>query len=422
MCRGLSLELVAMTSIIRHPCSIETRTMMDQSGLTERCRNCRRGNRRFVRLWACLLSVFGMPSAAMAVVSVSVSPTLTYVATDGGAGGYEAFPDVTRLKDGRLMTVFYEGYSHISPATSSYPNGGRVMYATSANEGASWSQSSVLYDSPLDDRDPSISQLSDGRLLCTYFTYANGQGQGTYLIQSNDAGGTWSAPQQLSAGYYVSSPVRQLSSGRLALGTYSESSGVAHGAVTLSDDGGTTWTAPIDIPNPSEAYLDAETDLIELTSGNLWAVQRSSHSPAQFSTSDDGGSTWSNSQPLGFVAHSPYLLRTEHANMILMAYRGYDSLDGWGTGYTALRYSLDECVTWSDAIVIDTCVGAYPSMANLNDGSVLVTYYEEGGSSNIRSRVISISGLPEPSSVVLLTTALGGFFSTMVYRRCSRKR
>jgi sialidase-1 len=384
------------------------------------CRGVRRAGNCL--LLACVLSVLHVTTAAQAAMSVSVSTTFNYVATNGGAGGYEAFPDVTRLADGRLMTVFYEGYTHISPPTGSYPNGGRIMYATSATEGATWSAPSVLCDTPIDDRDPSIAQLSDGRLFCTYFTYANGQGQGTYLIQSGNAGATWSTPQQLSAGYYTSSPVRQLSSNRLALGTYSESNGVAHGAVTLSDDGGTTWTTPIDIPNPSGAYLDAETDLIELTTGSLWAVQRSSHSSAQFSTSNDDGSTWSDSQPLGFVAHSPYLLRTDRGSMILMAYRGYDSLDGWGTGYTALRYSLDECTTWSDPIVVDTCVGAYPSMVNLNDDSVLVTYYEEGGGSNIRSRVITISGVPEPSSIVLLATGLGGLGSAAIYRRFSRKR
>ena len=167
-----------------------------------------------------------------------------------------------------------------------------------------------------------------------------------------------------------------------------DAAGVAHGAVTVSDNGGATWSSPIDIPNPSGAFLDAETDVIQLTSGNLWAIQRSSHSPAQYSTSTDLGNTWSDSQSLGFVAQCPYLLRTEHENLILMAYRGYNTLDGSGTGFTALRYSLDECATWSDPIVVDTTVGAYPSMVNLNDGSVLITYYEEGAGSNIRARTI----------------------------------
>jgi sialidase-1 len=36
--------------------------------------------------------------------------------------------------------------------------------------------------------------------------------------------------------------------------------------------------------------------------------------------------------------------------------------------------------------VIDEVFGAYPSMANLPDGSVLVIYYEEGQGSSIRAR------------------------------------
>jgi hypothetical protein len=241
-----------------------------------------------------MAALLGGSQPADAATVVTVSPTFTYVATDGGNGGYEAFPDVTRLADGRLMTVFYEGYTHISPPTASYPNGGRVMYATSSNEGASWSAPAVLYDTSQDDRDPSITQLADGRLLSTYFTY-NGGGLGTYIVESSNGGATWSAPRQLAPSpYYVSAPVRRLSTGRLALGLYSEPVGqTAHGAVTLSDDGGATWTSPIDIPNSSGANLDAETDLIELKNGNLWALQRSSGSPAQSSLSTDRGESWS---------------------------------------------------------------------------------------------------------------------------------
>ena len=356
------------------------------------------------------MAFFSWQSAAEADISVAVSPSFVYVATDGGAGGYEAFPDVTRLGDGRLMTVFYEGYTHISPPTPSYPNGGRIMYATSSDEGASWSAPSILLDTPLDDRDPSITRAVDGQLLCAYFNYAGG-GLGTYLVKSGNGGASWSAPQQLAPSpYYVSSPVRQLSNGRLVAPLYYENygTGVAHGAVVVSDNSGVTWSAPIDIPNPSGVYLDAETDIIQLKGSNsLWAVQRSSHSPAQYSISPDRGNTWSDSQPLGFVAHSPYLLRTDYNdNLILLGYRGYNTLDGSGTGFTALRYSLDECATWSDPIVVDSVVGAYPSMVNLNDGTVLITYYEEGGGSNIRARVIEITGVPEPGSIVLLAMGL----------------
>lgn len=52
----------------------------------------------------------------------------------------------------------------------------------------------------------------------------------------------------------------------------------------------------------------------------------------------------------------------------------------------SLHYSLDECQTWSDNVLVDTVGGAYPSMVNLKDGTVLIVYYEEGAGSSIRAK------------------------------------
>ena len=39
---------------------------------------------------------------------------------------YEAFPDVCRLSDGRLMAVFYAGYGHVALPNEDLPKGGRI--------------------------------------------------------------------------------------------------------------------------------------------------------------------------------------------------------------------------------------------------------------------------------------------------------
>ncbi len=57
---------------------------------------------------------------------------------------------------------------------------------------------------------------------------------------------------------------------------------------------------------------------------------------------------------------------------------------------TTIRISFDEGGTWSTPVIVDTHYGAYPSMVNLNDGSTLIVYYEEGKSSNIRARKFRI--------------------------------
>jgi len=41
------------------------------------------------------------------------------VCTGESAGGYAAFPDVCRLKNGDLFCVFYSGYGHVSTEVDS---------------------------------------------------------------------------------------------------------------------------------------------------------------------------------------------------------------------------------------------------------------------------------------------------------------
>jgi|GEM_PF-911513 len=307
------------------------------------------------------------------------------VCTDGGAGGYEAFPDVCRLADGRLMAVFYAGYDHVSLPTPRWPKGGRIAYVFSGDEGRTWSKPRLLYDGPDDDRDPSIVELPSGQLLCSFFSLRRKSGEagaagawgglGTWLVGSSDRGRTWSAPRLVSAHYYCSSPIRILPGGRLMLGLYRQEGEKAWGAVTTSGDDGKTWTPPVDIPNGG-LKLDAETDVITLEDGRILAVQREPATSMAFSTSSDGGRTWTVSKPLGFPGHCPYLLRTS-GGAIVLAHR---------LPQTSLHYSFDEGSTWSGNVVVDDFIGAYPSMAELKDGSVLIVYYEEGAGSNVRAR------------------------------------
>ncbi len=306
-------------------------------------------------------------------------PLHVFVCKDAGAGAYEAFPDVCRLSDGRLMSVFYAGYGHVALPNEQLPQGGRISCATSADEGRTWSDAKTLYDGPDDDRDPSIVQLKSGLLICNFFSLRKTSGKGrayeglgSWIVTSSDLGETWSAPRRIYENYYCSTPIRELSDGRLILGLYKEAAGTAQGAVGLSDDGGKTWRPAVDIDNGG-VRLDAETDIIELKDGTLYAAQR----PAMcYAVSKDRGETWTVSKPMGFPGHCPYFLRTAD-NIILLAHR---------VPSTSLHYSLDECQTWSDNVLVDTVGGAYPSLVNLKDGTVLIVYYEEGAGSSIRAK------------------------------------
>ena len=304
-------------------------------------------------------------------------PNHVIVCSDAGAGAYEAFPDIVRLRNSDLLCVLYAGYGHISLPNTQLPKGGRVCAVRSRDNGETWSPAQVVYDDDLDNRDPHLAQLSDGTLVCTFFSlYAKPDGTlggvGTDLVRSFDNGETWeTTPIKVSTDYYASAPVREQPDGSLVLGLYSETPAGAWGAVSVSEDKGLTWCPPIDIGRESGHRHDAETDTCRLGNGDLLAVMR----PCMcYAISKDGGRTWSPSQPLGFPGHAPYLLRTSKG-ILLLAHR----LPG-----TALHYSTDDGATWHGPVPIDTVGGAYPSLCELPDGRVFCVYYEEGEGSDIR--------------------------------------
>lgn len=311
-----------------------------------------------------------------------------YVCQDGGAGGYESFPDVCRLRDGRLLCVFYAGYGHVSLPKAGYERGGRIVGAYSADEGRTWGPARTLVDTVQDDRDPSVTQLADGRLVLTFFSYAGPGSFATELSYSGDGGLTWTPPQTVAPAHAVSSPVRVLRDGRWVLGVYWEDkeAKLGQGAVLLSDDAGRSWSAPVRIDNAG-MRLDAETDVIELKDGRLWAAQRGGAGVALHgSFSADGGKTWTRSEGAGFQGHCPYLFRAPDG-AVWLGVREFDN--GPLKGATTVRVSRDECRTWSGPHVIDRRGGSYPSMVGLRDGRVLVVWYEDkAAGADVRSRVV----------------------------------
>src|SRR5205809_3971155 len=130
------------------------------------------------------------------------------------------------------------------------------------------------------------------------------------------------------------------------------------------------------MPQPANLSLDAETDLIRLKDGRLYAALRSSKQNMHFSTSSDDGKTWSLAQDIGFKGHCPHLNRLSSGEIIL-SHR---------VPNTAIHISRDECKTWQGPYEIDSCVGAYPATVELKDGSVLIVYYSEGKDSEIRAK------------------------------------
>lgn len=306
------------------------------------------------------------------------TPPYKVISRGQAAGVYQAFPDVCRLQNGDIMVVFYAGYGHVSLPNEQYPTGGWVATVRSSDEGRTWTAPQVLCDTPDDDRDPHIAQMSDGTLVCSFFQLRVRGGAyefDTAIVRSRDEGKTWDpAPRILARNWAVSAPVREFGDVQV-LGVYYEKDGRAWGGVLRSTDNGETWSDPIPIGQEANEYLDAETDVIQLADGRLFAALRSSRVNMHYATSEDLGLTWSPARDIGFPGHAPHLTRLSTGE-ILLSHRVPD---------TALHVSRDEAVTWQGPYVIDHVIGAYPSTVELRDGTVLAIYYEEGEGSGIRA-------------------------------------
>lgn len=331
---------------------------------------------------ACLLAmtVPFVSSVSLFADEAKPQPPAPKVISRGEAAGtYQAFTDICRLNNGDLLCVFYAGYGHVSLPKEGWPKGGRICSVRSTDEGKTWTPPQIVYDSPLDDRDPHIAQMRDGSVICSFFTYQIDNGKparcATALVASQDGGKTWESEHRVVAQDWPSSaPVRELPDGTRVLGVYREDGDTAYGGIIRSTDSGKTWCQPIPIGKGSGIRLDAETDFVLLKDGTLYAALRGMS--MHYATSPDKGLTWSAVKDIGFPGHCPHFTRLSGGE-ILLTHR---------LPKTELHVSRDECKTWQGPYNIDNTIGAYASTIELKDHTVLVVYYEEGQGSAIRAR------------------------------------
>ena len=328
------------------------------------------------------LRVEGTPYTLAAPFQVQVAP-FSVVCADAGAGAYEAFPDVCRTPSGELLCVFYAGYGHVSVPTERLPKGARIALCRSRDDGRTWSPAETVVDSPIDDRDSSITQLSNGDLLVSYMSYDPKRTPGThqvFTVRSTDQGRTWGEPQRVptpfTANEAVSEPVRELPGGRLLLPVYgclTEQPKPRYvSGLVESTDWGHTWRTLATVR--SATYELCEPSLVRCPDGRLLMLIRPTMTWCE---SADGGTTWTEPQPLPVEGDAPYLLLTSK-NVLLCGFRHRP------TQSTCVISSTDFGKTWSPRVTLDRVLGAYPSLVELADGRILVVYYTEGAGSDIR--------------------------------------
>lgn len=236
------------------------------------------------------------------------------------------FPDVITLDDGRLLAAYYEGSSHVGPD-------GRILVTESDDGGLTWSAPTVAVETPYDDRDPKLAQLSDGTILLSFFeTDWSKQPvdlRGTHVARSADGGASWSEPVEVGSamdcgcgapyGVYGSGlnashgAVTELANGDLLIPLYGVlPNGTRENAtVVRSTDGGRSWPAESEVTIATgTAFSFQEPTLTRLADGELVALIRTTTKPqiAYLSRSFDDGRTWTAADPTDLPASSHHLL------------------------------------------------------------------------------------------------------------------
>ncbi len=298
---------------------------------------------------------------------------------------YYAFPSICRLASGELLCVFYKGTGHISPD-------GKVAMVRSTDEGKTWSSPEIVADTPMDDRDPSITQTKSGRVIINFFQYdyqgrAAERGKRTwprvFTTVSDDGGKTFAQPKPLGEGWTwsaTSDEIVQPKDGTLLLPIYGRKLGdkVDRASVAFSKDNGETWSDAVTIAYDPNGRIDfQEPALVQLPSGELWCSLRTTNVGyhAYECRSTDGGMTWS--KPIDTLLHGHAAGLLYHSSgVVFQAYRSW-SHTGKIRGIAGVFREPGKA--WNpgkefDILVVDGD-SAYPSPIELSDGSIYCVYY-----------------------------------------------
>lgn len=264
--------------------------------------------------------------------------------------GYDAFPGMVKLPTGRLFLVYRKGTGHYGHGT--------IVSRTSDDFGDTWSSEKTIATDTLDSRDPSVTLLSNGKILLTFFRYQQTPAiaTGPWVSISSDSGATWGTPANIGefsgdeSLCALAAPAVEISAGHLVLPWYGSATGITTGHtdihVSASSDSGATWALLSSIVTSNTI---SEANIVSLGGSNLlMTIRNESTNYIQKSTSSDSGVTWSTPTNLWKGSGSPRLFRASSGN-IYCFYRevAFGSTATLFDNGFAWRISQDNGTTWT---------------------------------------------------------------------------
>jgi len=349
-------------------------------------------------------------AAAYAEINTVTNPMIA------GSDGYPVYriPGFAVAEDGSIM-LFAEGRpSGADPGAFGDID---IVYKRSTDGGETWSGLEVLHtDSGFDYSDPRVVvdqntgtthlQYVQWPTLCGQTCVPTGLGSDSALIYyqtSDDHGATWSGEVDISAQvkdpnwasintgpgigiqlkWQDSAPARN---GRLLMPAHRRPP--AYEGVSLySDDGGTTWK----YGSGATPHFSDESEVIELTNGDLLWDARRGGSGRNRSISHDGGDTWVDHHngdiPISavdgaLVRYSAQREGDDRDRILFSGPLGTPAGAGNGRDNIGVWTSYDEGKTFINPVQIQSGSAAYSVLDKLDDDTIGLIY--EVGHNTIR--------------------------------------
>ena len=329
--------------------------------------------------------------------------------------GYFGFANITKLDDGRLL-LSCSGLRmhHLCPF-------GKAVLMFGTPDASKWGLPQVLRDSHLDDRDCSVLNMGNGKLMAAWFNWkeemyfkrpfyqmlndsttnedyiqiiahlrsldieTQEKDYGSWICMSYDNGFTWGEPNRCEIASFHG-PMMLNDGSVLYLGKDidGKETGGTNRAYRSTNDG-KTWEYVSDIPLAEGiTYLNlVDPHGVQLPNGRIICHIRyqNSQNPelyGRFSVfqtiSDNNGKTWTIPEPLGVIGSPPHLIR-HSSGALISVYGRRDKPYG-----ESAMVSLDDGETWIKEIILrddtkDPDLG-FPSSVELPDGSIYTIYYQ----------------------------------------------
>lgn len=311
------------------------------------------------------------------------------------------WPGLTRTQDGDLLVTASERMRHVDPF-------GREVILRSNDNGRTWSEPEVIFDSVSDDRDCAVNTLADGTVIATWFTshawtqprrmldiwqphldkltpetlVALNRG---WLRRSHDGGRTWENRVFPTLIGQHAGPAPMANGDLIYCGPLGGDEDVRFVA-TRSSDAGQSWAIVGEIEAEKEydernlkwRHQFNENHCLELEPDHIVCALRTHKQPQNvfIAHSYDGGRTWQKPQDLGVYGFPSKLAQLSDGRLICVfgdrgvpkqAIRAVLSSDGGQTWNADQVLTIREFEHPADM--------GYPSIIEIEPGELFCVYY-----------------------------------------------